>query len=242
MMKKQMLLLVFLSCAIFFSACEINETGGTEQQPDPGYTDVGSVTPTLESTEAEETVHIHSFVDANCVLPKTCTQCGMTEGTALGHQWTEASCTDPKTCMVCGEIDGTALGHEWISATCDTPRTCGRCGMTNGKAKGHTWKGATCTSAKTCSVCGKTEGTPAAHIWKDATYTSPKKCEKCGATEGEPLEKPGGENYHGHVYTGGQYSKKYHYEANCAGKNSHEITWDEVERRGLEPCGTCVLK
>lgn len=50
------------------------------------------------------------------------------------------------------------------------------------------------------------------------------------------------ENYLGHVYTGGKYSKKYHYEPNCAGKNSHEITWDEVERRGLDPCGKCVLK
>lgn len=50
------------------------------------------------------------------------------------------------------------------------------------------------------------------------------------------------ENYHGHVYTGGEYSKKYHYEANCAGKNSHEITWEEVDQRGLGPCGVCVLK
>ena len=53
---------------------------------------------------------------------------------------------------------------------------------------------------------------------------------------------PHSENYHGHVYTGGSGSKKYHYEAECAGKYSHEITWEEVARRGLEPCGTCVLK
>ncbi len=53
---------------------------------------------------------------------------------------------------------------------------------------------------------------------------------------------PNDENYHGHVYTGGQYSKKYHYEPNCAGKYSHEITWEEVDARGLTPCGTCVLK
>ncbi len=53
---------------------------------------------------------------------------------------------------------------------------------------------------------------------------------------------PYSENYHGHVYTGGEKSKKYHYEANCPGKNSHEITWDEVSRRNLGPCGTCVLK
>lgn len=53
---------------------------------------------------------------------------------------------------------------------------------------------------------------------------------------------PHSENYHGHVYTGGSGSKKYHYEAECAGKYSHEITWEEVAKRGLGPCGTCVLK
>ena len=52
---------------------------------------------------------------------------------------------------------------------------------------------------------------------------------------------PGSENYNGHVYTGGSSSKKYHYEAECAGKYSHEITWDEVNSLGLGPCGTCVL-
>lgn len=62
-----------------------------------------------------------------------------------------------------------------------------------------------------------------------------------------PKEAPeqiiiGEANYHGHVYTGGQYSSKYHYEADCAGENSHEITWEDVGKRGLKPCGTCVLK
>lgn len=105
----------------------------------------------------------------------------------------------------------------------------------------HTFSAATCTSPKTCS-CGATEGTANGHKWKDATYTSPKKCSICGATEGSPADVPGKENYHGHVYTGGSTSKKYHYEQACPGKNSHEITWEEVESRGLEPCGTCVLK
>lgn len=52
----------------------------------------------------------------------------------------------------------------------------------------------------------------------------------------------GKENYHGHVYTGGASSTKYHYEADCAGKYSHEITWEEVDVRRLQPCATCVLK
>lgn len=105
----------------------------------------------------------------------------------------------------------------------------------------HSFSPATCTAPRTCS-CGATEGTAKGHNWKDATYTAAKTCTTCGATEGDPIDPPGKENYHGHVYTGGSSSKKYHYEANCAGKNSHEITWDEVSRRGLGPCGTCVLK
>ena len=105
----------------------------------------------------------------------------------------------------------------------------------------HSFSSATCTAPKTCS-CGATEGEANGHNWKDATYTSPKTCTVCGTTEGTPLDVPGKENYHGHVYTGGDKSTKYHYEADCAGKYSHEITWEEVDHRGLEPCGTCVLK
>lgn len=105
----------------------------------------------------------------------------------------------------------------------------------------HGFKAATCTVPKTCS-CGETEGSANGHRWVDATYTFPKKCSVCDATEGNPLDVPKKENYHGHVYTGGSSSKKYHYEANCAGKNSHEITWEEVAQRNLGPCGTCVLK
>lgn len=47
------------------------------------------------------------------------------------------------------------------------------------------------------------------------------------------------ENYHGHIYATPK-GKRYHYEANCGGKNSEEITWDIADRRHLTPCGTCV--
>ena len=104
----------------------------------------------------------------------------------------------------------------------------------------HSFIPATCTSPKICS-CGATEGEANGHNWKNATYTSPKTCTDCGTTEGSALDVPGKANYHGHVYTGGDKSTKYHYESECAGKYSHEITWEEVDRRALEPCGTCVL-
>ena len=105
----------------------------------------------------------------------------------------------------------------------------------------HNFNAATCTTPKTCS-CGVTEGNANGHSWNDATYSAPKTCTACGNTEGDPLDVPGKENYHGHVYTGGSSSTKYHYEEDCAGKYSHEITWEEVDDRNLGPCGTCVLK
>ena len=157
------------------------------------------------------------------------------------HSFSAATCTSPKICS-CGAVDGEANGHSFSSATCLYPKTCTVCGMTDGTVSEHSYNSATCVLPKTCTVCGVTDGTPAGHEWTDATYTAPKSCTVCGAAEGDPLDVPGRSNYHGHVYTGGSSSKKYHYEAKCPGKNSHEITWDEVNTRGLEPCGTCVLK
>ena len=38
---------------------------------------------------------------------------------ACGHQhtWVEATCTEPKTCSECGETEGEALGHQFSEAT-----------------------------------------------------------------------------------------------------------------------------
>ena len=34
--------------------------------------------------------------------------------------------------------------------------------------------------------------------------------------------------------------ERYHSDPQCPGKNSREITWDDVEQRGLTPCKKCV--
>lgn len=149
--------------------------------------------------------------------------------------------TEPTTAPTTAPTTEPPHTHSFSAATCTAPKTCS-CGATEGEPNGHNWKDANCTTPKSCTSCNITEGTTTEHSWKDATYASPKTCTVCGATEGNPLDVPGKENYHGHVYTGGDKSTKYHYEADCAGKYSHEITWEEVDRRGLEPCGTCVLK
>ena len=131
-------------------------------------------------------VHQHTWIEATCTTPMTCTECGETEGDALGHKWIEATCTNPKTCSICGKTEGVAQGHTWTEATCTEPRTCTVCGKTGEDALGHDWQEATCTEPKTCRVCGETEGKALGHSWVEATYTSPKSCSRCLTTEGSP--------------------------------------------------------
>ena len=51
----------------------------------------------------------------------TCSVCGHSyEETisATGHSWKEATCTTPKTCTKCGATEGNALGHNYVNGTC----------------------------------------------------------------------------------------------------------------------------
>lgn len=80
----------------------------------------------------------HSWEDATCTKPKTCSICEKTEREALGHKWNDATCTEPQTCSVCQETKGKELGHDpdtWVTikeATCtavgEKEASCKRCG------------------------------------------------------------------------------------------------------------------
>lgn len=92
--------------------------------------------------------HQHTWSDATCTQPKTCTECGVTEGEALGHDYkatkVEATCTEPgHTHYLCTRCHGAydeetgegALGHEPGDWTIDSSaqrevRKCTRCGTT----------------------------------------------------------------------------------------------------------------
>ncbi len=126
----------------------------------------------------------HQWVDASCLNPKTCTECGAIDGEALGHTWNGATCTTPRTCTVCSATEGSSNGHNWMEATCTAPKTCSVCDATGGTANGHNWLAATCTDPQTCNICGATEGAANGHSWKTATCTAPQTCNACGATEG----------------------------------------------------------
>lgn len=60
----------------------------------------------------------HSWQEATCTTPKTCTLCGETRGIVLGHSWIDATCISPKTCSVCGVTEGVALEHNFVDHVC----------------------------------------------------------------------------------------------------------------------------
>ncbi|MBO7196159.1 MAG: hypothetical protein J6V80_02390 [Clostridia bacterium] len=130
--------------------------------------------------------HEHSWVDATCDTPKTCSECGETEGEALGHTeetlagkpatCTEAGITEGKKCTVCGAVtveqkETSALGHDIVKLNAISP-TCTEAGLTAGEyctvcdykvaqeeisATGHT-EVIDEAVAPTCTQTGLTEG------------------------------------------------------------------------------------
>ena len=78
----------------------------------------------------------HNFAAATCIKPKTCRDCGETEGEALGHDYLPATCATAARCSRCLKTDGAALAHDWQEATYDAPETCSMCGETRGEVKG----------------------------------------------------------------------------------------------------------
>lgn len=87
--------------------------------------------------------HSHTWIEATCIAPKTCSVCGETEG----HNAPELSCLNDAICIRCSEIIS-APGHTMTEATCIEPAKCTVCGEISGKALGHT------TTSGVCSRCG----------------------------------------------------------------------------------------
>lgn len=90
-------------------------------------------------------------------------------GCCFHKQWQEATCEVPRTCVECGKTEGEALGHSWVAATCETAKTCEVCQVTDGDPLGHQWMAATTEAPKACSVCSLTEGE---RIITDSRFTT----------------------------------------------------------------------
>ncbi len=51
--------------------------------------------------------HQHTWIDATCTSPKTCSECNATDGEPLEHTW--ESIDGVMTCSVCGKVDESAV-------------------------------------------------------------------------------------------------------------------------------------
>lgn len=126
------------------------------------------------------------------VMTYTCTTCGDSYTAVIkasGHNWVEADCVSPRTCKNCGATEGEAIGHSYTyeitkEATCaetgERKCTCTVCGYTCTETiekTGHKWKDAECDSPRVCSVCGETDGEPLGHNYVNGV------CTRCGERE-----------------------------------------------------------
>ncbi len=103
------------------------------------------------------------------------------------HTFTEATCTEPETCTRCGATRGEPLGHAYDEATCTEAAICARCGFSHGEPLGHVFLPATCLEPEICARCGQEQGKPLGHDYSEPTYQSPAICLRCGHEDGEPL-------------------------------------------------------
>lgn len=107
-MKRTVVIVLCLSLIMLpvFASCA-GSTRSADRSPGSDETNKNTEYVTDRSSGCD-----HSWIEATCTAPKTCSKCGKEEGSALGHSWSEATCTSPKTCSRCGATEGNALGHD----------------------------------------------------------------------------------------------------------------------------------
>ncbi|MBR0447914.1 MAG: hypothetical protein IIX28_05585, partial [Clostridia bacterium] len=118
----------------------------------------------------------HTWSDATCAAPKTCTVCGATEGNPLDHVYDNACDAD---CNACGAIR--QVGDHVYTYPCDS--SCDVCGATRDAS--HDWMDATCTQPRICRVCGSEDGVALDHVYDNLKFDDDKhwwECD-CGAEE-----------------------------------------------------------
>lgn len=93
--------------------------------------------------------------------------------TGCGHEhtWQEASCNTPKTCTACNETEGEMLTHKWQYATCATPKKCSVCNTSDGDTLPHTLSEANYQSATICSICSAEVGEPLTALFEEKGYS-----------------------------------------------------------------------
>ncbi len=101
------------------------ESTNAPTKPTEAPTSKPTEAPATKPTEApvKPTTCSHSYKDATCTTPKTCTKCNATEGNALGHTWKDATCIAPKTCSKCNATEGSVGAHTFADGICTICKT-----------------------------------------------------------------------------------------------------------------------
>lgn len=168
-MKKLLTLALALVLCFALAACGGDEPSASQSANDkPAPSQSADSKPSAsqsagadaEKTEEKAPAHEHKWRAATCAAPKTCSDCGATEGNPAEHKWEDATCITPKTCSVCGAAEGNPGEHHWSAATCTAPKTCSVCKQAEGEALPHKLSSANYQSPAICQVCGVAEGTP----------------------------------------------------------------------------------
>lgn len=155
------------------------EVETTVEEAFPETTETTAETTVAETTveTTAETEHRHTFAEATCTKPETCTECGQTQGKAAGHDWEAATCKAPKTCSVCDKTTGSAAAHDYEDGEC---RWCGKSKPSSG-GKNMVWiptkGGKKYHSKETCSNMEDPEQVTKDEA-EDLGFTPCKKCYK----------------------------------------------------------------
>lgn len=140
-MKKIVLIVLMLALTLALCACGEGAVQPTTNPVTGGMSASTSTAPGTSGHEHsyEKTVTDPDCTNGGYTT-NTC-QCGDSyvsdEVEALGHTWAEATCAAPKTCTVCGTTEGNTAGHNYVQGKCsgcgaDQPGYCAltSCGWT----------------------------------------------------------------------------------------------------------------
>lgn len=128
-MKKKLLTLFALVICMTMVACGSGNTSET----DSGTSKDTSATTAPCAHEYQSEISKSATCSENGVTTYTCKKCSDTYTETidkLAHTYTDANCTTPKTCTACGVTEGSALGHnagEWIEEDDELVQYCKNC-------------------------------------------------------------------------------------------------------------------
>ena len=162
-MKKVFALVLVFVLLVSLCACGQDDTQATDPSSSSQITTGSTESSTSNTESSTETTQTPTQESTTSPATEAPTTPPTTQPAACSHSWKDATCTTPKTCAQCGATEGGAAGHSWSNATCTAPKTCTKCGATEGSAAGHNYQNGTCTGCGDVEIITHAFGTGAGY-------------------------------------------------------------------------------